>query len=415
MWSRVAERPRLRDVAVCLAFLALGLVLYAADLTVIGGNSGSPFDLPRWFALVTLVTACAVQSLRSTAPGLSFALCLVVVGVDVAVAQSISVWLVLSDVAYAVALYAGRRTVHVMYATVVAITVLAVASVIAVDGSWRSVLLILLWLLALVISPIGYGRAIAEHRLAAQSERERSLAVAQLAARDRADAVADERRRLARDLHDIVAGHLSGIALQSAAALRAGPGSPITAEVLASVRSNSVEALGEMRTMIEVLGGTDTETGTGNQEQSRRTASLRRLDRLVTTARTAGSPVTVSGEAPPELPPSVDVCAYRIVAEALTNATRHAPAEPISIRLGATDTDLTVTVRNPLPAGHHPPGDGRGSHGLANMALRAESVGGDCSGAPCGDHWVVDASLPLRPERAPASPAQVVDAPGGSL
>ncbi len=396
MWSRVAERPRLRDVLVCLAFLALGLVLYAADLTVIGGNSGSPFDLPRWVALITLVTACAVQSLRSTAPGVSFALCLAVVAVDVVLAQSISVWLVLSDIAYAVALYAGRRTVHVMYATVGAITVLAVASVLAVDGSWRSVLLILLWLLALVISPIGYGRAIAEHRLAARSERERSLAVAQLAARDRADAVADERRRLARDLHDIVAGHLSGIALQSAAALRAGPGAPITAEVLASVRSNSVEALGEMRTMIEVLGGLDTEAGPDDhQEQSRRTASLRRLDRLVTTARTAGSPVTVTGEVPPEIPPSTDVCAYRIVAEALTNAARHAPAQPISITLGASDTDLTVTVRNPLAGDVHPLRDVRPSHGLVNMALRAESVGGHCSGAVHDEHWVVDASLPL--------------------
>ncbi|WP_253663350.1 sensor histidine kinase [Williamsia maris] len=411
----MAGRPRLRDLVVCLAFLALGLVLYAADLTVIGGNSGSPFDMPRWLALITLAAACAVQSMRSTEPGLSFALCLVVVGVDVALAQSISVWLVLSDVAYAVALYAGRRTVHVMYATVGAITVLAVASVLAVDGSWRSVLLILLWLLALVISPIGYGRAIAEHRLAAQSERERSLAVAQLAARDRADAVADERRRLARDLHDIVAGHLSGIALQSAAALRAGPGSPITAEVLASVRSNSVEALGEMRTMIEVLGGVDAETGTdGEQEQSRRTASLRRLDRLVTTARTAGSPVTITGSAPPALPPSVDVCAYRIVAEALTNAARHAPAQPISVSLDATGTDLAVTVRNPLTGGDHPADTGRPSHGLVNMALRAESVGGRCSGGPQGDWWVVDASLPLRSDGTPVDHTPGVDAPGVS-
>lgn len=322
MWNQMAGRPRLRDLAVCAAFLVLGLVLYAADLTVIGGNPTTPFDLPRW---ITLVAACATQTVRSTAPGLSFALCLLVVGVDVVLAQSISVWLVLSDIAYAVALYAGRRTVHVMYAAVGAITVLAVASVLAVDGSWRSVLLILLWLLALVISPIGYGRAIAEHRLATHSERERALAVAQLAARDRADAVADERRRLARDLHDIVAGHLSGIALQSAAALRAGPDSPITAEVLASVRSNSVEALGEMRTMIEVLGGT--EAGSDDEhDQTHRTASLRRLDRLVRSARTAGSAVTVTGSAPPELPPSIDVSAYRIVAEALTNATRHAPA-----------------------------------------------------------------------------------------
>ena len=394
MWGQVADRPRLRDAIVCLAFLGLGFVLYAADLTVIGGNSGSPFDLPRWVAIITLVSACAVQSLRSTAPGLSFGLCLVVVGVDVVAVQSISVWLVLSDVAYAIALYAGRRTVHVMYATVGAITVLAVASVLAVDGGWRSVLLILLWLLALVISPIGYGRAIAEHRLAARSERERALAVAQLAARDSADAVADERRRLARDLHDIVAGHLSGIALQSAAALRAGPDSPITAEVLASVRSNSVEALGEMRTMIEVLGGDTAEMGL-DHDQSRRTASLRRLDLLVTTARTAGSPVTVTGSPPARIPPSTDVCAYRIVAEALTNATRHAPAEPISIALDTTETDLTVSVRNALPDGRRRTDDGRPSHGLVNMALRAKSVGGHCSGGPHGDHWVVDASLPL--------------------
>ncbi|MGJ0121392.1 sensor histidine kinase [Williamsia sp. MIQD14] len=395
VWSAVADRPRSRDACVSLAFLALGVVLYAADLSVIGGNTGTPFDLPRWLGLVTLAAACGAQSLRSTAPGIALTACVVVVALDTAVAQSISVWLVASDVVYAVALYAGRRTVHTMYAALGAIAVLAFASVVAVGAGWQTVLLAGLWTLALVIAPIGYGRAIAEHRVAAAGERERSAILAQLADRDRADAVAEERRRLARDLHDIVAGHLSGIALQSAAAMAAGPASPITAEVLASVRANSVAALGEMRAMIDVLDGDDRAgdvLDTGSPAASVRTASLRRIDHLVTTARTAGSPVVVTPEVPPDLPPTIDVCAYRIVAEALTNAARHAPRQPISVALDADGAGLTLTVRNAVP--EDTAAVTVGGHGIANMALRARAAGGHCTAARVGDEWVVTAHLP---------------------
>ncbi|MGU3294420.1 sensor histidine kinase [Williamsia sp. M5A3_1d] len=403
VWSALADRPRQRDLCVSLAFLALGVVLYAADLSVIGGNTGTPFDLPRWLGLVTLAAACGTQSLRSTAPGPALALCLAVVAIDTAVAQSISVWLVLSDVVYAVALYAGRRTVHTMYASLGAITVLAFASVIACGAGWQTVLLVGLWTLALVIAPIGYGRAIAEHRLAAAGERERSAILAQLAARDRADAVAEERRRIARDLHDIVAGHLSGIALQSAAAMAAGPASPITTEVLASVRANSVAALGEMRAMIDVLDADDHGVGADGIDLrvgSARTASLSRIDHLVTTARTAGSPVAVTPGIPPDLPPAIDVCAYRIVAEAVTNATRHARYQPISIGLAVDTSGLTVTVRNPVPNGVTAATGG--GHGVANMALRARAAGGMCTAGRVDDEWVVTAHLPVTGDRGAA-------------
>ncbi len=396
MWSAVADRPRSRDLCVCLAFGALGVVLYVADLNVVGGDSGTPFDLPRWLGLITLAAACGAQSVRSTSPGTALALCLAVVAIDTVVAQSLSVWLVLSDVVYAVALYAGRRTVHTMYAVLGAAAVLAFATVIALGAGWQTVLLAGLWVLALVIGPIGYGRAIAEHRVAAAAERERSAILAQLADRDRADAVTEERRRLARDLHDIVAGHLSGIALQSAAALTAGPASPATAEVLASVRANSVAALGEMRALIDVLDGdgrAGTCDGTDDHEGSVRTASLRRIDHLVTTARTAGSPVSVTPQIPADLPPAVDVCAYRIAAEALTNATRHARRQPISIEVVVAPRELTLTVRNAVldEAASSTPG----GHGVANMALRARAAGGCCTAGRVGGDWVVAASLPL--------------------
>ncbi|WP_206508603.1 LuxR family transcriptional regulator [Rhodococcus sp. BGS-1C] len=393
MWANVRDRPRLRDVLIAVAFFVLGIVLYVADLPLIGSDVHDIVDLPQWTALVTLTAACVIQSWRSARPGTAFALCLVVVGVDMVVAQSLSVWLVLSDVVYAVALYAQRRVVHAMYVTVAAASVLVVAAVLALDGGWRLVLLVALWLLAIVAAPIGYGRAIAEHRLAAESERARSRAVAELAARERIDAIGAERRRFARDLHDIVAGHLSGIALQSAAALRAGPDSSVTADVLASVRANSVAALGEMRTMIEVLGGATSEE---RDADTHRTASMRRIDRLLTTARTAGSPVTVTPAEISDLPRAVDVCTYRILAEALTNATNHAPAQPVLIGVDVNDSAVVLTVRNPLgsarresPSRQHTP------HGLVNMAIRAESVGGHCTAAADGDEWLVTAVLPM--------------------
>lgn len=393
MWVTLRERPRLRDALIAAAFFTMGLVLYFADLPLIGSDAAEIVDLPGWTALLTLTAACVIQSWRSTRPGTAFALCLVVVGVDLLVAQSLSVWLVLSDVCYAVALYAQRRVVHAMYAAVAASTVAAVTAVLALGGGWRLVVFAALWLLAIVVAPIGYGRAIAEHRLAADSERARTRAVAELAELERIDAIGAERRSLARDLHDIVAGHLSGIALQSAAALRAGPDSPVIADVLASVRANSVAALGEMRTMIEVLGGT---TGDDPGVDTRRTASMRRIDHLLTTARTAGSPVTVTSARIPELPPAVDICTYRILAEALTNATNHAPAQPVLIDVDVDDTALVLTVRNQLGGARgEKPSQQRARHGLANMAMRAESVGGQCTSAADGEDWLVTAVLPV--------------------
>ncbi len=111
-----------------------------------------------------------------------------------------------------------------------------------------------------IVVPIWWARSVRTHRDAAEIERARAEALSRVAELDRRAAITTERQRLARDLHDVVAGHLSSIAIQSEAALRLRDSDPDRAlTVLESVRSGSVAALQEMQSMVRLLRSDDTD------------------------------------------------------------------------------------------------------------------------------------------------------------
>ena len=236
---------------------------------------------------------------------------------------------------------------------------------------------------AIAVDSIG-SRLRAQHALAAQTER----AEAERARR----AVLEERTRIARELHDVVAHHMSLIAVRAETAPYRLTGLPESARAeFGSLSEEAREALADMRRLLGVLRH-DQPAALAPQPQ------LSDLPALVDTARRAGVPVELSG--PPALdqvPSGVGVCAYRIVQESLSNASQHAPGAVVTVSVGHDAGAVLLRVANGPggPAGpaanEHGPG-----HGLTGMRERVALLGGSLSAGPAPDGgFVVSAVLPL--------------------
>lgn len=397
MWRVPLSRAQLNDVAITLLFLTLGVCIYLAGFATV--NDAPSIAVPDWFSLIMLGIAGGFQLLRSTHPALALAGVSAVLTVDSICKPSILVWLVFSDVVYAACVYGGPRLVRACYAicAVVSLATLTAVAVYPPTADWRVLFICALWLLAVVGSPLAYGLAVREHRSALALERQHSLVLADLAAHERADAIAAERAHLARELHDVIAGRLSAIAMNSAAALQYPDDDEMARRALGAVRTSSVEALTEMRGLIDLLST----PGADSASAARQTAGLRRIDRLIGPIVESGTSVDL--DCPPWLydlatttmvPAVVDIAAYRILAESLTNATTHAPGEPISITIRHTGRELTLRVNNTQQGGTTRSAAGHTGRGIANMHTRAEAVGGTVRITVTRHTFSVSAQLP---------------------
>jgi signal transduction histidine kinase len=229
---------------------------------------------------------------------------------------------------------------------------------------------------------------------------------------DAARLLAEERLRLARELHDTVAHGMATITVQASAALRltsapdSGPGGELR-DALLAIRETSKDALGEMRAVLGQLRGDPDQVPASPAPA----LGLSRLPELRAAITAAGSPVTVTVEDAadgtaggtaegtlPELPAPVDHAAYRILQESLTNVLRHTPAgTPAEVRLTCASEFFTITVSNAAPAApdggprDEPPAAGNGIRG---MRERAAAVGGSLEAGPGDGGFTVTATLP---------------------
>jgi signal transduction histidine kinase len=158
-------------------------------------------------------------------------------------------------------------------------------------------------------------------------------------------AVLAERARIARELHDVVAHHMSMIAIQAEAATLREPGLPAgTIESLGLIRDAAKEALTETRGIVGLLRGGE---ATSEREPA---PGIGQIEALVVGARSSGMAVTLEmGGLTGVVPPATGLTAYRIVQEALANAARHAPGAPVTVAVTQTADQLSVTVRNGPP------------------------------------------------------------------
>ncbi|MDU0291959.1 sensor histidine kinase [Saccharothrix longispora] len=365
---------RYRDPLVAAASFAAGLVVHLLDMDLVLG--GRDPGVPLGARLAILAVACAGQCFRHRAPAVALVVAASATAVDLALGPSLPTIAVLIDVLFAAALHGSRRLHQVIAGAVAALTV-GVTAVVAVVGDWRLSFHAGLQVFSLLVVPVWWATNVRRHREGAEQ-------VARIAELDRRAAVGAERNRMARDLHDVVAGHLSAIAIQSEAVLSLRDGDPETSRtVLRSVRENSVRALSEMRTMIDVLRADEPPDAPG-------TARLSEVGVLVDSARAAGLDVRFRGADVGDLPVAVEVAAYRITQEALTNAVRHASGPCASVELERQVRRLVVVVRNAADGTARDSGTG-----LVSMAERAHAVGGEFSAGRAGGEWVVRAELPL--------------------
>jgi signal transduction histidine kinase len=222
----------------------------------------------------------------------------------------------------------------------------------------------------------------------AEAERDRQVALA----------AADERTRIARELHDVVAHHVSLMAVQSEAAAALLPGRPAEAgKAVDIIGQTAREALTELRRLLGVLRGPADVNGRATTAPA---PSISALDEVLGQVRQAGIEVNLRVEGrPSKLPPGVDLTAYRIVQEALTNIVKHSGAdeaavtlkyEPGYVTVSVTDTGnaaVAVTLgrqarRPQLPGGAGARPAASGGFGLAGIAERVASCGGKLTVGP---------------------------------
>ena len=214
--------------------------------------------------------------------------------------------------------------------------------------------------------------------------RSQSAARRRLAARAEQEAVTAERARIARDLHDVVTHHVTGMIVQAEAAQYGTADLADTRAALASVADGGRAALTDLRSLLGALDGTS---------DPRRAPTLQSIGGLMEQAQASGLPVALhESGAPRELTGAGGLAVLRILQESLTNARKHASAEPVTIELTYRDDEIGIVVASigatRVPA---PVSDARG---IIGMRERAEQVGGILQAQREGERFVVRARIP---------------------
>ena len=376
--ARVRISPLTRE-----ALLALALTV-GVELELILSDRATPGRA----ATALLLTVPLVLRLRFPLSTLALVVAGTVVGA--ALGSNPVTGPVLPVVAVLVALYAvGSRTKGLRLAAGAAISfggLLAASLVASRDVGGALVIAILVTAAGLVVGgALGVLRFESELFAERESELERE--------RDELArvAVAEERRRIARELHDVIGHSISVMGVQ-AGAVRSLLREDQRRErgALLAVERTGRQAVGEMRRLLGLLR---TQVGSLGDP----TPSLRRLEQLVSDLREAGLSVrlTVDGDLS-ALSPGVDLAGYRICQEALTNALKHAPGANVEATVTCSDTALEIGVTNNGGAARHTPASHVG-HGLVGMRERVRLYGGEFETGPTpgGGGFAVRARIPL--------------------
>ncbi|MGW5599423.1 sensor histidine kinase [Streptomyces rochei] len=386
-------RPRRFDVYAASAGLLGGLTLWGIGLGVRPADEPIVLFDGRWPLLVPLVVMAGCELLRRVAPRTGLLIGTAALITDTVTQGSLVTVIMYTDLMYAAVLYGPPASARrIPWIT----GLLTVAATLVPFAVWRVPEALLIGVAVGIVSfaPASTGLIVRNHREAADAALLRAEQTALLAEMDRAQAVTAERARMARELHDMVANHLSAIAIHSTAALSLDDPAT-TRQALGVIRENSVEGLAEMRRLIGILR----DDGAGTEPAAAPT--LDGLGALVDAARANGLDVTLESAPGEGLPAPVELAAYRIVQESLTNALKH--AAPGTVRVGLVRHDDTLHVRVTSPYGDRDapraPGSGAGLVGMRERAalLRGTFEAGPVadSGAPGGKIWSVRAALPL--------------------
>jgi signal transduction histidine kinase len=374
-----------------LLLLDAAVPVIAGGVAVVGVVSPHHAE-PRPLTLALALAAAAVLTARRRAPVATLAVSGALVLALLAVDHSAGAGAVLAP---AVALYSvglTRGRIHQLAAGLAAVGAVVIADIL-LAGDDR-----ITW-----FATLGHAALVAVPLLAAEAVRNRRSYVAlllerlELAERSRDEEarrrVEQERLRIARDLHDAVAHALTTINVQAGVAahlLDENAGNARSA--LVTIEDASHEALDELRAIVGILREHD-----GERAPLDPAPTLDAVNELVERARILGLDVSldIHGERPRRLPEAVELAAYRIVQESLTNARRHSAGAPARVGLSFEAERLLVTIENGTGATSNGSSTGAGA-GVIGMQERAAAVGGKLRAASSPDGYRVAAELPYR-------------------
>jgi signal transduction histidine kinase len=382
-WVR-AHRP----LADALGFATLAVVLAALGLVGLWTVfSVLPQPVSPWWSLALALPACALVLLRPRAPFALLAASLALLAIDLLTVGSIVTLVVVLDLLYAATLAAGpagRR--RILAGIAVAVIGVGVGAFAAADDI-RIAVLVALQLGALAGMDYWYATSVAQAHELVALHRARAEDAERLAERDRAEAVQREREQMARELHDLVAGHVAAIAIRAEAALSLDAAPGRDREALRAVRDSSLEAHQALRSMIAVLRTGDAAVAAPGRDA---------LPGLVDDARRHGLHVRLDDSLPRGIPSPVDQAVIRIVQESLANCVRHAAGAEVDVVLDSVDGG-DVRVRVDSRGGSaltRPPIRGNG-WGLELLRERARALGGQLEAGPTDAGWSVRATIPV--------------------
>jgi signal transduction histidine kinase len=357
-----------------MAIAGAGLIAVAAWDPA--GLTGTTIAGPPWLLALLALSIGTALALRRRAPLLMWTAIWAAIALEDLISRhpprSLYVIFVLFAGSYSLGAHASMRRA----AAGLAITAPAMVLISRLGGAslGLSVIPILaFWLAGVLVRARRQAASLAARNSALQRQAEQAAAA--------------ERTRIARELHDIVAHHLSVVVLQAAGARASGRAAEAALE---KIEHSGRQALAETRRLLGVLRDTDEETGLAPQP------GVGELEVLADRVRAAGLPVTVviSGDHR-ALPVAVDVSVYRIVQEALTNVLKHAGPARADVMIGCAGEAVTIEITD---NGTKEARDGTraGGHGLAGMRERVAIFGGELRAGPRpGGGFAVRARLPL--------------------
>ncbi|WP_422116602.1 sensor histidine kinase [Brachybacterium sp. UNK5269] len=377
-----------RDVLVAGGYAVLVVLLGASGAHNSGFlPAGTPW--PLWFSVALMLVGCGSLLWRRRRPVITLAVAGPLSLVEIAVGGQLSAYLLLFEALFDPVMHGSRRLALLTTRIAIGATVLAVLLGLAAGAPFEMLFVVVLIAALVVLTPLLWGWEVRHHRSARQAAEQLADLEHELAASRAAHAVETERRSIAHDLHDVIAGHLSAVSLHTnlAASLPEPEGRERS---LIAARASAHAALRDLRSMIGVLSTAESGSLPAvTLDWPSLTARLRGRD---PEAQVSIDPAVTD---PARLDPSVQAALLRIAAEATTNAVHHGLA-PISLDVRVGSETVTFELHN-RRAETSAPGTGVGR---GTIAHRATAVGGSAGSAPAdgpeAGTWRVRAQLPVR-------------------
>ncbi|MEI3843328.1 MULTISPECIES: sensor histidine kinase [unclassified Microbacterium] len=374
------------------AWDALGLAIISVVAALIGlSGMWDVFRIPAtpvdpWWSLVFALPGCVLVSLRERIPLTALLGATALFAADLVTAGGLGSLLVLLDVLWhAVHRASARVRRGIAIGIGVATAVVFVGTLVRVgDPGGTGVRVAVLLALAMgTVLGTDYWWAVAVGRAEELAELE-----SRRAADDARETIRDEREVMARELHDVVAGHVSAIAIRTEAALSTPPDEERDRAALRAVRDASLDAHEALRSMISVLR----DTGGALSAPPR----LADIPALVRAGEESGLRIRHTDALAGPVAEPVGQAATGVVREALTNCVRHAAGAAVEVLLAGDAERITVRVESRGGTGGTGPALAGSGTGLATIATRIRALGGDFSAGPVADGWSVRATLPRK-------------------